>query len=304
MVLGISSVQIFAEEAIADESPAMQSSIAATASTVITMDRSRNIDSIVAKAKELTHSGFDSSKVTSYASQPNFTAPYAAGSLAASDIADALKTFKMLRYVAGLPYENLAFTDELNNIAQHGSVLLAASDQFSHGPAKPADMSDEFFALANRGCGEANIFSGLSNISNSIIGFAEDPGSGNIGRAGHRRWLLKPGGLNYGIGYARFSTGSPRINLHVFDGPSTPADTYVAWPSSGDFPIQYFIASTDVNSTAEPPWSINLGDAYSVPTRNDINLVLKRTRDGKSWTFNSSTPLLGDGNYPAENSMH
>jgi len=279
------------------------------ASTTVTMDRSRTKASIVAMAKALPHSGFGQSKVTAYSVAPVFTPPYAPGSLASSDITDALNALKMVRYIAGLPYESVAFTNELNNISQHGAVLMAASNQFGHTPSQPIDMSDSFFELGYQGCNEANISAGVSNISSAVLGFMADPGDNNIERAGHRRWILKPGGQNFGIGYARkvgSSYQGDRISMHVFDGPGyweCEADTYIAWPSSGDFPIQYFIYSENINITPPYPWSINLGAAYAVPNRNDITLTLTRRRDNKVWTFNSSTPKLGEGNMPA-GSMH
>ncbi|MDR1639403.1 MAG: MBG domain-containing protein, partial [Clostridiales bacterium] len=306
MVLSISSVQIFAEESPTGEAPIKQAvSIMALASTAITIDRTRTLDSIVAMAKALPHSGFDSSIVTRYAVDPIFTSPHSAGTLNADDVADALNAFKMVRYVAGLSYENLNFKAELNNYSQHAAVYLAVTNQLTHGPTDLGGFSQNFFDLAYIGCNQANLYSGISNISASILGFVRDPGASNIAVAGHRRWLLKPGGKNYGIGYAKYATNLPRISMHTLDTEGAgDADTYIAWPSSGDFPIQYFTASNNINATAEPPWSINLGDAYSVPTRESINLVLTRASDGKTWTFNSSTPTLGDGNYPANDSQH
>ena len=277
--------------------------------TIVKMDRSRNIDSIVEKAKALPHSAFNTSKITAYAAVPSFSPPYAAGSLAASDIADALNALKMVRYIAGLPYENVAFTSELNDLSQHGAVLLAASNQFSHVPNKPPDMPQNFFDKAFRGCNEANISAGRSNISDVITSFVADPGSNNIELAGHRRWILKPGGQDYGIGYAQksgSSYGGYRINMHVFSGLNLydcESDSYIAWPSSGDFPIQYFINSTNINTAPPYPWSVNLGASYQAPDRENVVLTLTRARDGMTWTFDDSTPQL-NGAYAPDNSMH
>jgi hypothetical protein len=200
--------------------------------TTVTIDRSRNRTAIANMAKALPHSGFNRSKVTQYETEPTMTAPYAAGSLQAADIADAVNALKMVRYIAGLPYANVAFTSSLNNISQHGAVLMAASKQFTHYPSKPSDMSEDFFTLAYRGCNEANIYAGMSNISASVLGFVADSGDNNISRAGHRRWILKPGGQNFGIGYARNTGWMYRhaISMYVFDGPGPwecEADTYI-----------------------------------------------------------------------------
>ena len=266
--------------------------------TIIQIDRTRNRESIVMKAKELKHSGFDVDKNTKFAAVPNYTAPYAAGSLDVNDITDALNTVKMIRYIAGLPYENIKFSDELNKIAQHGAVLMSATGQFTHEPAKPSDMSEDFFDLAYKGCRESNIYYRLGNISNAVLGFAADSGAANIEKAGHRRWILKPGAANFGIGYASKDNGidTDYISMHVFDGlgPYTcESDSYIAWPNSGDFPIQYFIGSTDLGNSPPYPWSINLGAPYADPDINNITLKLTRIRDNKVWTFDKNTPNLG-----------
>ncbi len=313
----LSVVNVFADDVIevvsvgADEAPLLEPpSIQPYATTIVTIDRTRTKEGIAAMARQLPHSGF-SSKVTAYEQMPIFTAPYSAGTLKRDDIADALNALKMVRYIAGLPYENINFSDQLNNISQHGAVLLAASNQFSHYPDQPSDMPDSFYEIGYKGCSEANISAGLSNIAKSVLGFIADGGSNNIERAGHRRWILKPGADNFGIGYARntasgVSYGGNRISMHVFSGLGywqCESDSYIAWPNSGDFPIQYFTNTQDLSYKPPYPWSINLGAAYAQPNRNSIALTLTRARDGKVWSFNNSTPQLGLNGMP-DNSMH
>lgn len=263
---------------------------------------SLTVESVVAMAKKFPHSAFNSSKTTSYAVSPSFTAPYSAGSLVSSEISDALNTLKMICFLGGVSYENVNFTKELNELSQHGAVLLAAFGQFTHTPTKPADMDTAFFDKGYNGSNQANISLGYTNISSAILGLVADGGDNNIGEAGHRRWILKPNGKNFGIGYAQYNNRA-NTNMHVFDGGVGTPETYVAWPNSGDFPIQYFIASDNISKVPSYPWSINLGSEYKVPDRSSIQLTLTRTRDNKTWTFNNSTPELGIGNMP-DNSMH
>lgn len=267
---------------------------------VVKMDRTRTRADIARMAKELKHSGFNSAYETRYETAPSFSAPYVAGSLNKEDVADALNALKMIRYIAGLPYENIKFTDELNDLAQHGSVLLAASNQFSHSPVKPADMDDEFYRKGKRGCSEANISAGRRNISAAVIGYAADSGAGNIQNVGHRRWLLKPGGENFGIGFARNPLANYRgyrVNMHVFDGLNywgCESDSFIAWPSSGDFPIQYFAASENIGRKIEHAWSVNLGKPYAEPSKEKAVVTLTRESDGKRWVFDKNTPNLGE----------
>jgi len=303
------SQQFSLGEAPIQEAPTAEApDISPAAATIIPMDRTRDIDAIVSMAKLLPHSGFNSEKTTSYTVIPRFIAPYSAGSLAAPEIADAQNALKMVRFLAGLPYDTVQFIDSLNNIAQHGAVLLSASDQFSHNPVKPTDMDSSFFDLALRGCSEANLIWGCTNISEAVLEFVADANANNIARAGHRRWVLQPGSENFGIGYASKNGiwSSATISMHVFDGPGPygcESDSYVAWPNSGVFPIQYFLSFENINLVPPYPWSINLGSPYRAPSKNDIVLKLTRMRDNKVWIFDKNTPNLGETVY-SDNSAH
>ncbi|MBR5308163.1 MAG: hypothetical protein IKU43_05280 [Clostridia bacterium] len=265
----------------------------ATGEAKIRHDRTR--DEVIEKHLEYPHSGF-TAKTTEFKTAPVTKAPYSAGSLADEDVADALNALKMVRFLAGVPYENTVFTEEYNNISQHGAVLLASSNQFTHTPGKPIDMSQEFYDVAYKGCNLANLSAGKNNIANAIIGFVYDKGQNNISHAGHRRWVLRPGGVQYGIGFAKGDAtyGGMRISMLVNTGAGAEADSFVAWPSSGAFPIQYFAASNTIENTViDAPWSINLGAQYAAPTKATAVVKLTRESDGKVWIFDSSTPDLG-----------
>lgn len=278
--------------------------------TIVEIDHGHTVAEVVEMIQNYPHSGFDYYKTTSYEELPKFYAPYSAGSLMQKDIADAENAMKVVRFLAGVPYEDVTFSDELNNIAQHGSVLLAASNQFSHGPTQPEDMSDDFFSLGYQGCSEANISAGRSNISNSVLGFMYDSGANNIVRAGHRRWILNPGNQEFGIGYADgpdASYGGHRINMHVFAGLGyweCESDSYIAWPSDGAFPIQYLAADEYIDTVIDCPWSINLGSPYAEPSKDTVVLKLTRVRDGKTWTFDKNTPNLGEDGYYDGSKLH
>lgn len=286
----------------APATPVSQSTpaVATARKTIVEIDHGHTVKEVVAMIQNHPHSGFDSYKVTAYDEVPSFSAPYRAGSLAKTDIDDAENAMKIVRFLAGVPYKDVAFSDELNNIAQHGSVLLAASNQFSHTPTQLDDMNDDFFSLGYQGCSEANISAGRSNISSSVLGFMYDAGANNIMRAGHRRWILNPGNQEFGIGYADgpdASYGGHRINMYVFAGLGyweCESDSYIAWPSDGAFPIQYLAADEYIDTVIDCPWSINLGSPYAAPEKESLTLKLTRVRDGKTWTFDKDTPNLGN----------
>lgn len=293
------------ESTIAQAEPA-----AAWSKTIVEIDHGHTISEVVEMIQAHPHTGLDYYETTSYQEMPKFYAPYSAGSLMQEDIDDAENSMKIVRFLAGVPYEDVTFTDELNNIAQHGAVLLAASNQFSHAPAQPEDMSDAFYELGYQGCSEANISAGRSNISNAVLGFMYDSGQNNIQRAGHRRWILNPGNQEFGIGYADgpdASYSGYRINMHVFAGLGyweCESDSYIAWPSDGAFPIQYLAADEYIDTVIDCPWSINLGSPYAEPSKDTVVLKLTRVRDGKTWTFDKNTPNLGEDGYYDDSKLH
>ncbi len=281
------------------------------------VETERDITDVVDTAKLYPHYGFNWSYVAQYETEPSFTAPYSAGSIQQQYIDDALNALKMVRYLAYVPYENIEFTDELNNISQHGAVLMAATNQFTHFPIKTdSAMEESFFDLGYLGCSEANISAGVNNLAGAVLGFVADEGSNNLDRAGHRRWILRPNATEFGIGYAQYdgaSYGGNRISMHVFeDGLGTP-QSYVAWPSEGAFPLEYFQFDSEINYENWPsyypngvsyPWSINLGSEYQAPSKNNLEITLTRESDGEVWVFDKNTPALGDSGEYFPSGMH
>lgn len=263
----------------------------------IVIEHGRTAEEVTVMHKELVHSGFEA-KTTQYEAAPLLTAPYFAGSLKKEAYTDALNALKMTRFLAGVPYKNVSFTDEYNNIAQHGAVLLAASDQFTHFPGKPMDMSEEFYDIGKKGCSSSNISAGRNNVSGAVLGFVYDAGQNNIASAGHRRWALQPENLNFGVGFAKGngSYGGYRIAMYtagnVYERDTY--DGYVAWPSDGDFPLQYLYGDSRIKSAITCPWTINLGREYAVPQKKNTVVKLVRKSDGKVWIFDKSVPNLAN----------
>ena len=80
---------------------------------------------------------------TLYAEEPSVSAPYAPGRLSENLLESGITYLNYIRYVANLPQVQLSA--ELNENAQYGAVLLAAVDELTHYPSKPADMDDFFY---------------------------------------------------------------------------------------------------------------------------------------------------------------
>lgn len=259
---------------------------------VVQVKHDNTIAEIMEKEKEFSHTGFERGRDTRIETEPSYTAPYSAGTINSEDKQDSLRALKMVRYLAGLPYENVVLDDYETNTAQHKAVLMAVSG-YGHHPAKPEDMDDEFYSTANDYSAEC-IYAGVSNISYSILGFVADPGVNNIARAGHRMILFNPACTQFGIGYAYNPDAqwSDLIAVHTNYGYSE-TDSYTAWPNSGDFPIQYFTTSTYQNYEAPYPWSLSLGAPYKTPDKEKITLTLTRKRDNHVWVLDKNTPNLG-----------
>lgn len=281
-------------------------------SSSTTIKHDNTIDEVVTLAKQLPTSMFVYYNPPQYTVQPDISDYTDAGDIEDSYIEDAINGLKMVRYIAGIPYENVEFSDEFNNYSQHGATLMAGSLQFSHYPTQPANCSDVFFESAYKGCNEANIAAGLNNISAMVLGFMQDPGESNFLTSGHRRWLLCPDTTGFGIGYTYSNYGYGFGSIYVrgtgYSYGGGTFDSYIAWPSAGAFPLEYFTGEWDSgsNSNLYYPWSVNLGESYGVPERENIEITLTRFRNNEEntvWIMNKDTPSDAS-NYENDNAMH
>lgn len=278
---------------------------AAAYGDIIEIRHELTVDEITEMAERYQNDGIYDTMEPSFAEEPNYTAPYSAGTLSDRDLGDAMNATSMVRFLAGVPYENITLDELETQTAQHKAVLMAATD-FSHSPAQPSDMSDEFYQTANRYSSECiAAASWKASVSSRVLSWIEDTGENNIEHVGHRMILLRPGAYGFGFGAANYENAQwlGLYSAHVSYG-SGEIDTYVAWPNSGAFPIEYF----DPDNRGEyanilTPWSINLGIDYSEAEKNNIELRLTRERDGMEWVFDKNTPDLSrEGSYTSD--MH
>lgn len=209
---------------------------------------------------------------------PSCTAPYTAGQVRYQVLDAAAARLSALRRLAGLPA--VTTDSSLCYHAQHGAVLLAASD-FSHTPKQPADMDDEFYRKASNATSSSNIYAGMPFLR-TLDGFMDDSDAGNVSRVGHRRWQLSPKMGKVGFGYAVTNTGYRNYTTEwVFDTSANVSDySYIAWPASGNFPNDLEGFGKDT------AWSVSLNPSrYKLPTAADLTVTLTRESDGKVWTF-------------------
>lgn len=218
--------------------------------------------------------------------QPSVTAPYATGKLSQSLLNSGLTLLNYFRYVTKLP--SVQLDETLTSNAQHGAVLLAAIDELTHYPSKPADMEDAFYKIGAASTSSSNIswnmgYSAADSLYISLMGCLHDSGTTNISTLGHRRWLLNPTLLNVGFGYAQAVNGSNYSTTQVFDRSGRAVDyDFISFPASGNFPKNLFKNTV--------PWSVTLNpQRFETPNVNQLTVTITRQSDGKVWTLDSST---------------
>jgi hypothetical protein len=220
---------------------------------------------------------------TIFSETPNTTNPYSAGVLTSEFLDNGLNTFKFVRYLAGLS-ENIVYTDELNDLAQHGAVILAGLGELTHKPSKPSDMDEVFYEKAYKSTSTANIHwtsAKSSTLENAIKNFCDDSSEGNIDRVGHRRWMLNPPLGKVGFGYATSSAGA-FIPIQVFDKSNTEKTDveYVLWPNKGYFPSSFFKTTQ--------AWNVSLNSNRYNLSKCNPTVKLTSLSDGKEWVFSAS----------------
>ncbi|MBW5445534.1 hypothetical protein GE107_05585 [Cohnella sp. CFH 77786] len=228
-----------------------------------------------------------------FAVAPSVSAPYAPGTLKAEYLQDGLNALNFYRYISGLP-SDVATTGELNRSAAYGAVLLASQGKFGHEPPQPSDMPDDFYKQGYASTSSANIFAsfGYDNhiLFSSIEAYMEDSDTSNLDRLGHRRWILNPPLKYTGMGLAKGKDEFSYSVLQVFDRSRTEpvGYQYIPYPARGAFPVEVFKPTT--------AWSVSVNpDEYAEPSYSSVKVVLKRTRDGRTWRF-------GAGRYPVSES--
>lgn len=176
-----------------------------------------------------------------YASSPSVEA-MEQGSLTEEFLQDGLNAVNYVRAIAGL--SPVALSDEKNDLAQAGALLLAAGE-FSHTPSQPAGMPDDLYQKGYRATSASNIGRGYRDLWEFTLSCADDAGESTLG---HRRWLLNPALHTIGMGYVEGNATTIVVDgLVSIDGPDL-----VAWPSEGVFPAELVDGNTVWSCTPDP----------------------------------------------------
>lgn len=227
-----------------------------------------------------------SSTEQSFDIEPRVSAPYLAGRASAANRQSTLNNLNMYRRIAGLT--PVRESEELSDEAQHGAVLLAAIDELTHYPGKPADMDTDFFKIGYGATSSSNIGAGYRRMEDGIDGCIQDNSGSNLTTVGHRRWFLNPDMLYIGLGQAQASGGiyGRYYAYKVFDRSNEALNhNFVSWPSSGNFPTELV--------SVKLPWSVSLNRArYASPSLEDVTVTITNPA-GEKEVFDKSSHYAG-----------
>ncbi|MBA2479483.1 MAG: hypothetical protein H0V44_02380 [Planctomycetes bacterium] len=155
------------------------------------------------------------------------------------DTAKALAKLRFYRFLCGVPWD-VGIDPALTDCSQHGADFLAKLGRLEWNPTKPADMSDEAFTLAAKGCSQTNQCAGKTLVE-SIDAMMDDSDPQNIDRLLHRRKMLDPKMRITGFGEAnQFVT----MYAHDKTRPQAVEFSFISFPPPGYCPIDLITPTT------------------------------------------------------------
>jgi hypothetical protein len=254
----------------------------AVAEKKVTLDTSsRTKEEIISKYNEYREQ---------FTMMPTAESPYVLGKLQDGMLMDGLRTANFIRYLAGLP-DQLMLDQVLNNQAQYGALVLAATDELTHEPRKPLGMKKDAYNIGFQSTKSSNISSGVDTFSEQVVGFMDDLGIHNLQKVGHRRWILHPPLKKIGFGLAYTKNEIPYGVMQVFDASDATnvkvEYDFIAWPSKGYFPTQYF------NQLA--PWSFTPNPSiYDLSQSTNVSVELTDEQENRTWLLNKYDSAISE----------
>lgn len=247
-------------------------------------------------------------KKPEYAQEQLLSAPYTPGVLGGESLQEALNAVNTARYIAGLPAD-ITIRGDYSELAQAAALIDWYRSELDHelGPDdKPADFSDELFALCKTGTKYCNLHYGYYTLPAAI--YEKDLCDSDMGRgvknmqtAGHRRWLLNPK-MQY-IGFGQI-TGSGRRDLYsavyALDHSREEAFTgdYIAWPPQ-NMPYELYSLERKYQSNRYP-FSVSLNQQYAEPSAETVQVDLYSHQLDRSWHFDRNDCLTDDSSMTAQ----
>lgn len=199
---------------------------------------------------------------------PNLKGPaYVPGKLSEETLKGAVDLLNGLRFIAGVP-DDVKLKQEYAELCQAGALVNAVNQEMSHHPEKPADMSAQLYQLGAKGCGSSNLFWNVDDFEEAVEGWVSDEYNVSTD-PGHRRWCLNPA-----MQYTGFGKVGAYSAMYAFDRFGASDCSGIAWPAQ-QMPTDFFNPNIQ--------WSISFGRVLEPAS---IEVMLKRSSDGKTWNFN------------------
>lgn len=258
-----------------------EESITSSVSTesLFTQEEITRIKEIQTKKEEIGISKFKGDPFEVSADTANFYQ----GKLKKEFLKDGENSINYARFLAGLPAVEM--TDEKNQQAQYGSLILDNIQQLNHTPQNPGNIPKDIFSKGYDVTSTSNLGTGYSSLFDFNKHCLNDSDNGNIDRVGHRRWLLSPKLKYIGMGYLNGYCATM-----VFDSSANTKKDIIMWPAEGVFPLDMF--------EKEQAWSIHIPKEsnYKISSKSAVKITLTRAKDGKQWIFDKLSDSV-EANY-------
>ncbi len=148
-----------------------------------------------------------------------------------------INVLNYLRRQAGV-YDNCFLDDDLNEMAQHASLMMKARETISHSP----DSTWKCYSWkGKKAANSSNLSYGHAGTS-ALLGQMQDNGAGN-GSVGHRRWILNPYNKVFGHGstdvtmtlyvFGKYFKNDPEKNRN----PDWDDKQFISWPPKDYAPL-------------------------------------------------------------------
>jgi hypothetical protein len=160
----------------------------------------------------------------------------------------ALRRLKAYRYLAGVPYDDLALDDDYNAACEAAAKLCAKLGRIDHKPPN-AGLPEDEYKLAVKGAGQSNLAEGFRPLAKAVDAWMFDTDEASIRMLGHRRWCLNPTMKKTGFGRSGTFTAMYSIDRNRRDVPDF---DFICWPPRGPAPVEYFTRGSAWSVTLHP----------------------------------------------------
>lgn len=212
------------------------------------------------------------------------------GTFSAGGITDTLARINMFRW---MELEAPVTEDPAKSVNEQLCAVIHANNNPASmsNPHAPPTSATCYTSAGGTAAGQSNLAWGTAT-GDSIDLYIREPGAGNAGSLGHRRWVLNPALGKVGIGFVATGTNSNGYGgqaqcLGVFDTTGAgPKPAWYAFPPPGYVPVQI------------TPGVLNQGWAWSFSLKQS-NVINNATITVKNLTTNADAPVtvktLGTG---------